>query len=236
MNGQPTTPPVPEDSDWWPCRVTSVPSAGQYLITEVWLVGGVITDKTGGRFNTSSSPAYAIDGSTFAATSAGSSVQVLARKAVGSGGIGWELKGFGGDGLLRFSVADSIALIGGAAEWMTGSIGQMVRGGVAAGQYYLSLATGTIDRTGLAATQVRIGFVASSTSPLPAGLAENGWIIQSCPANSITAFCITANFVLVTGPYLGVAIETMAGGVPTGGAVPPNWISNWSLIQTGAYS
>lgn len=93
----PETGPVPPGSDWFPVRITSVLGGGAYLFVEVWATtGGVVADKIGGRINSATSPAYAIDGSTFAATVAGSAVQVNARMAPGSGGVQWELEGVGG--------------------------------------------------------------------------------------------------------------------------------------------
>lgn len=90
-------PPVPPDSDWIPARITAVLGGGQYLWTECWQTsGGVIADRIGGRVNSASDPGYAIDGSTFAVTAAGTAVQCLARRSVGAGGTQWELKGFAG--------------------------------------------------------------------------------------------------------------------------------------------
>jgi len=94
-------PPVPTDSDWFPVRILTsfLDSIGQtaYTFGEVWATPAV-ADRIGGRINTTQDPAYAIDGATFSPTAAGSPVQVLARRAVGMGGVGWELKGFGGGG------------------------------------------------------------------------------------------------------------------------------------------
>lgn len=90
-------PPVPADSDWFPVRITSIPAAGQYVFQEVWLSGDlIVADRVGGRVNTTNDRAYPIDGSTFTVAAVGSSVQAMARRAVGAGGIAWELKGFGG--------------------------------------------------------------------------------------------------------------------------------------------
>lgn len=94
---QPDVPASEYESDliWFPVRVTSAPGGGVYLFTEVWTTpGGVIADKVGGRFNSTADPAYAIDGAAFTVTAAGSAVEVLARRAPGSGGVAWELKGF----------------------------------------------------------------------------------------------------------------------------------------------
>lgn len=87
------------DSIWFPVRITAAPGGGVYGFQEVWAItGGTVADKVGGRVNAvATDPAYAIDGSTFATTAAGSAVQVLARRADGIGGVGWELKGFSGE-------------------------------------------------------------------------------------------------------------------------------------------
>lgn len=96
---QPAVPVSQVDSDlvWFPVRITSVLGGGAYTFQEVWITPtSTIQDKTGGRYNGTLDKAYAIDGSTFAVTAAGSAVQVFARRAMGVGGVGWELKGFGG--------------------------------------------------------------------------------------------------------------------------------------------
>jgi hypothetical protein len=101
---RPDIPPVPVDSDWFPIRVT-LASLGAYLFQEVWAIpSGLIADKIGGRVNTVNDPAYAIDGAVFAATAAGTAVQALARRAVGAGGIQWELKGFAAAGLPIYGI------------------------------------------------------------------------------------------------------------------------------------
>lgn len=101
MTSSPIPPVSSTDPDvvWFPVRVTSVPTVGQYLFQEVWtLPGGIVADKLGGRFNSATDPAYAIDGSTFAVTAAGSPVQVLCRRSPGSAGVGWDLVSSGGSG------------------------------------------------------------------------------------------------------------------------------------------
>ena len=84
---------VPPDSDWFPVRITSIPTAGLYVFQEVWLgPDGLIADRVGGRVNTANDPAIAIDRTAFTVSAAGSPVQCLARRAVGAGGLLWELK------------------------------------------------------------------------------------------------------------------------------------------------
>jgi len=97
---------VPPESDWFPVRITAsfLDGGGKtaYTFQEVWLDGGAaIADKIGGRVNTSNDPAYAIDGSTFSPTAAGSNVQGLARRGPGAAGQKWELKGGGGGNTLN---------------------------------------------------------------------------------------------------------------------------------------
>lgn len=94
---------VPPESDWFPVRITAsfLDGGGKtaYTFQEVWLDGGAaIADKIGGRVNTSNDPAYAIDGSTFSPTAAGSNVQGLARRGPGAAGQKWELEAAGGSG------------------------------------------------------------------------------------------------------------------------------------------
>ncbi len=99
MTSQPANPTSDFEPDliWFPIRVTATLSGGAMACQEVWtLPGGIVADKVGGRFNGATDPAYAIDGGTYAPTAAGSPVEVMMRRAAGSGGVQWEVKGFGG--------------------------------------------------------------------------------------------------------------------------------------------
>ena len=94
---QPTMPVSSTEDDyvWFPVRITELVETGEYLFQEVWgIANGAVADRIGGRYNTAGDLAYAIDGSTFAVTQAGSEVDVFARRSPGNAGATWELKGF----------------------------------------------------------------------------------------------------------------------------------------------
>lgn len=100
------------EENWFPVRITAVLGPASYTFQEVWLTdaGLSIADRIGGNSNTSNDPAIPIDGGTFSVTAAGTAVQVLARRAPGLGGVGWELKGFGTSLAWRFK--SEVVLIG----------------------------------------------------------------------------------------------------------------------------
>lgn len=129
-----TLPPVPPESDWFPVRITSIPVAGQNVFQEVWLnTSGVNADRIGGRTNTANDPAYAIDGSTFAVTAAGSAVQCFARRGPGAGGVKWELKGFSGS----IAGEQAFTTILGSALTPDGTLFNAVSVSLSAGTYLL---------------------------------------------------------------------------------------------------
>lgn len=108
----PVLPFAGTDENWFPVRITSVLGPTTYTFQEVWLTdaGLSIADRLGGNSNTSTDPAYPIDGSTFTVTAAGTAVQCLARRAPGLGGVGWELKGFrSGSGSIAGSLVSGSA-------------------------------------------------------------------------------------------------------------------------------
>lgn len=93
------------------------------------------------------------------------------------------------------------------------------------GTVFMAFANGFVDRTSLAAAEVRIAFASDSISgsPLNTGRDEFGGVILTCPTNERTAFSICAVFTLVRLGSFGVVIENISGGSPSGG-VPPTQI------------
>lgn len=242
---------MPVDSDWFPIRITAVLGGGAYQFQEVWAtLGGTIADKIGGRINTSFDPAYAIDSSTFAVTAAGSAVQTLARRAVGAGGVQWELVKTSGGSATELTCSYlggfSATTTGSAAYWAGHGIqpaflGMTGNSGVGTWGAHC-MAHGAVDRTGGAgAIELRIGFaivaIADVTDPLPNGSDLRFPIIFTCPNNVRTPWSISG-FVRdaidgAVGSAIGVSVEVTSGGSPTGGTPPFNIYSGFTTLPPG---
>jgi hypothetical protein len=223
--------PVPPDSDYFPVRITALLGGGSYLFQEVWSIpGGVIADRIGGRVNTSLDPAYAIDGSTFAATFAGTPVQVLARRSPGSGGTTWELKGFatslpeysthGGVASGEATVANvnaSWANLGGFSGF--GPYAVMLT--ILAGTFpkYLFMAHGCVLGAAYPTSVLRLSFARSINFGSPAGGDMVYMTRLSHTVGNYEAFSMSGMVqfpAIGVDSYVGVCVENIAGPSPNG--------------------
>lgn len=181
MISQPANPVSQAESDliWFPVRITSVLGGGAYTFQEVWITPVAVQDKVGGRYNGSFDPAYPIDGNTFSVTAEGSAVQVLARRAMGIGGVGWELKGFGGSS--QITVDGSYASDGAAAFFVATTTPQMVPTlatvQLAISTTYLLLANITAQAN-TAGQFLLARLVSGPQSTWPASLTQHGGLVS----------------------------------------------------------
>lgn len=238
-----------QDESFFPVRITSALIANQYTFVEVWTTpGGVIADKVGGRFNSYADPAYAIDGSTFSVTAAGSPVQVLARRAPGMCGVGWELKGFGttptystnfgiASGEVSVATANACwANLGGISGIGPYAVMFTIGASSTAPKYYVSV-HGCVLNTAYPSCTLRLSFSQTSVAGVVPGGNMVYMVRQTHTLGNNESFAMSGLVYfpsLSVDSYVGVCVEDITTGASALGAV---FVSQYTLqAATGTIS